>query len=100
VRQGRENPERRRLRQGGTERTGLLNTLNPFARKTSASHKARKSVSVEMMLEKPIKVTIFASRWLLAPSYLGLCLMLGVLMVKFIQELIHIIPSVFAAGES
>ena len=54
----------------------------------------------EMMFEKPIEMTIFASRWLMAPFYLGLSLMLGVLMVKFIQELIHIIPGVFAAGES
>lgn len=53
-----------------------------------------------MMLEKPIEMTIFASRWLMAPFYLGLSLMLGVLMVKFIQELIHIIPGVFDSGES
>lgn len=30
--------------------------------------------------------TIFASRWLLAPFYLGLALSLGVLLVKFSQE--------------
>ena len=42
---------------------------------------------------------IFGSRWLLAPFYLGLCLALGVMMVKFLQELVHLIPGVFSLGE-
>ena len=46
------------------------------------------------MFERAIEQTIFASRWLMAPFYLGLSVMLGVLMIKFVQELIHIAPGV------
>jgi uncharacterized protein (TIGR00645 family) len=44
------------------------------------------------MLEKAIETTLFKSRWLLVPLYLGLVLSLVMLMVKFIQEFVHIIP--------
>ena len=46
------------------------------------------------MFERAIEQTIFSSRWLMAPFYLGLSVMLGVLMIKFVQELIHIAPGV------
>ncbi len=52
------------------------------------------------MFEKAIEKTIFSSRWLMAPFYLGLSVMLAVLMVKFVQELIHIIPGVLEAKEA
>lgn len=52
------------------------------------------------MFERAIEKTIFTSRWLMAPFYLGLSAMLGVLMVKFVQELVHIIPGVLAAKET
>ncbi len=52
------------------------------------------------MFEKAIEKTIFSSRWLMAPFYLGLSVMLAVLMVKFIQELIHIAPGVLEAKET
>jgi len=40
---------------------------------------------VEILLEK----TIFASRWILAPFYLGLSLSLLVLLYEFGREIIH-----------
>lgn len=52
------------------------------------------------MIEKYIEKVIFSSRWLMAPFYLGLSVMLALLMVKFIQELIHIIPGVLAVKDT
>jgi len=43
---------------------------------------------------------IFNSRWLLAPFYFGLVLGIGLLLVKFIRELIHIVPGVLYADGS
>jgi len=52
------------------------------------------------MLEKPIEKLLFASRWILAPVYLGLSLGLMVLGVKFFQEVFHLFAHVFTVGES
>ncbi|HTE42467.1 MAG TPA: TIGR00645 family protein [Steroidobacteraceae bacterium] len=41
-------------------------------------------------MEKLIEKTLFASRWLLAPIYLGMSLALVALGVKFFQELINV----------
>ena len=46
------------------------------------------------MIESTVERLIFVSRWLMAPIYLGLILVLGVLMVKFIEELYHFVPLV------
>lgn len=45
-------------------------------------------------MEKLIERTMYASRWLLAPIYLGLSLAILALGIKFFQELIHILPNV------
>lgn len=42
------------------------------------------------MLERTIEKSLFASRWLLAPLYLGLSLTLLALGIKFFQEIIHV----------
>ncbi len=52
------------------------------------------------MLEKSIEKLLFASRWILAPVYLGLSLGLIVLGVKFFQEVFHLFVHVFTIGES
>ena len=52
-----------------------------------------------MRFEKIIETGIFASRWLLAPFYLGLIICLGILLVHFVIELVHFIPKV-GAGEA
>ncbi len=51
-------------------------------------------------MEKRIETLFYASRWLLAPIYLGLSLALLALVVKFFQELVHLVPIIFSIGES
>ena len=52
--------------------------------------------TAESVLEK----TLFASRWLLAPFYLGLAISIGVLLIKFMQELYHLVQKTFVASEA
>ena len=42
----------------------------------------------------------YASRWLLAPIYFGLSLGLLALALKFFQEVVHVLPNVFALSEA
>lgn len=51
-------------------------------------------------MEKLIERTMYASRWLLAPIYLGLSLSLLALGIKFFQELIHTAPHLFEITEA
>jgi uncharacterized protein (TIGR00645 family) len=51
-------------------------------------------------LERLIENTIFATRWVMAPFYLGLAAALVLLLIKFLQELFHTIPIVFAMTEA
>ena len=52
------------------------------------------------MIERNLERLIFASRWVMAPFYLGLVLSLVMLLVKFVQELIHVVPTVFTMSET
>src|SRR5210317_701461 len=52
------------------------------------------------MLESLIERTLYASRWLLAPLYLGLSLALLALGMKFFQEVFHLLPHVFELAET
>ena len=47
-----------------------------------------------------IERTLFASRWLLTPIYLGLSLSLILLAIKFFQEVIHVFSVVISISES
>ncbi|EKT56382.1 TIGR00645 family protein [Providencia sneebia] len=51
-------------------------------------------------MEKFFERAMYASRWLLAPIYLGLSLTLLALTIKFFQELFHIIPNIFSIPEA
>ena len=51
-------------------------------------------------MERFIENAMYASRWLLAPIYFGLSLGLLALALKFFQEVVHVIPNVFAMTES
>ncbi len=51
-------------------------------------------------MERLIEKTLFASRWLLAPIYLGLSLALLLLIIKFFQELWHVTGVIFSMTES
>ena len=52
------------------------------------------------MLERFVEGTLYASRWLLAPVFLGLSLALLALSIKFFQELAHLLPLVLEMSES
>jgi len=50
-------------------------------------------------IEHLLEVTVFNSRWLLAPFYLGLVIGIGMLLVKFAQEFIHLLPALLTMKE-
>lgn len=52
--------------------------------------------SLELLVEK----TMYASRWLLAPIYVGLSLAVLALGIKFFQEVVHIFEMIFTMSES
>ena len=52
------------------------------------------------MIERAIERVLFASRWLLAPFYLGLVLALVGLLFKDLQELLHFVTHIFSSDES
>jgi len=52
------------------------------------------------MLERLIEKTLFSSRWLLAPVYLGLALALLALGIKFFQEVIHMFSDILTMPEA
>jgi uncharacterized protein (TIGR00645 family) len=52
------------------------------------------------MIERVLEKFLFASRWLLAPFYVALVVVLFVLMLKAIQELVHFVGHAWTASES
>ena len=52
------------------------------------------------MIERILERGLFASRWLMAPFYVGLVLALAGLLVKFVQETIHFVLTIASAKES
>jgi uncharacterized protein (TIGR00645 family) len=51
-------------------------------------------------IERALENTLFASRWLLAPFYLGLAVGIGILLIKFAQELFHLARIAIAGTEA
>jgi uncharacterized protein (TIGR00645 family) len=47
-------------------------------------------------IEKTLESTIFSSRWLLAPFFVGLVLSVLLLLFKFLQEILHLVLEVVA----
>ena len=52
------------------------------------------------MVERTFENLLYASRWLLAPIYIGLSLALLALGIKFFQEVLHILPAVLEMKEA
>lgn len=52
------------------------------------------------MIERIAEKFLYASRWLLAPIYLGLSFGLLVLGIKFFQEIIHVFPLILKTSEA
>jgi len=51
-------------------------------------------------VEKTVESLLYASRWLLAPIYVGLSLALLALGIKFFQEAFHVLPAVLGTPEA
>ena len=51
-------------------------------------------------MERALENLLYASRWILAPIYLGLSIALFLLGIKFFQEALHTLPTVFALKEA
>src|SRR5262245_6070322 len=51
-------------------------------------------------LEHLLEAVLFASRWLLAPFYLGLAVGIVIVLIKFLEELYHIASKAFSSSEA
>jgi len=51
-------------------------------------------------MERLIERLMYNSRWLLAPIYLGLSLALVALILKFFQEVVHLLVGIFSTSEA
>lgn len=51
-------------------------------------------------MEKHLETLMYASRWLMAPIYLGLSLVLVALGIKFFQEIFHLLPNILQTKEA
>ncbi|MBT3069639.1 TIGR00645 family protein [Rhodomicrobium sp. Az07] len=51
-------------------------------------------------IENALESGIFASRWMLAPFYLGLVVSLALLLVTFVREFVKFAPEVLAGAET
>lgn len=51
-------------------------------------------------MERLIEKTLYASRWLLTPIYLGMALTMIALCVKFFQEIFHVFSNIITITES
>src|SRR6476660_2146546 len=51
-------------------------------------------------LESLLEGVLFASRWLLAPFYLGLAVGIVIVLIKFLEELYHIAGKAFSSTEA
>ena len=52
------------------------------------------------MVERTLERVMYASRWIMAPVYLGMSIALLALSVKFFQELYHFLPHLMEVEES
>lgn len=57
-----------------------------------------KLVNEHASIERLIETTLFQSRWLLAPLYLGLVVALGILLIKFLLKLAAIFPIIISSS--
>jgi len=51
-------------------------------------------------IERSLERLMYASRWILAPIYIGLSLALVALAIKFFQELLHFLPHILDLSEA
>jgi len=58
--------------------------------------KAKGMERVALILENLIETLLFHSRWLLAPMYVGLVITLLLLAIKFVEEVVHLVPAILS----
>lgn len=51
------------------------------------------------LIEQILEAIMFRSRWMLAPMYIGLVGGLGLMLIKFVQEFMHIVEHILDAPE-
>jgi uncharacterized protein (TIGR00645 family) len=51
-------------------------------------------------MEKMFEKLMYSSRWIMAPIYLGLSLVLLALSIKFFQEIFHVFPHILSMKEA
>ena len=52
------------------------------------------------MIERSLERVLFASRWLMAPFYLGLIVVVGLLLYTFVAELVHFVEGIASTKET
>ena len=57
-------------------------------------------MAAQEKIEQSLERMMYASRWILAPIYIGLSLALLALSVKFFQELYHFLPHILDVNEA
>ena len=57
-------------------------------------------MATQEKIEQSLERIMYASRWILAPIYMGLSLALLALSVKFFQELYHFLPHILDVNEA
>jgi uncharacterized protein (TIGR00645 family) len=57
-------------------------------------------MATQEKIEQSLERIMYASRWILAPIYMGLSLALLALSVKFFQELCHFLPHILVVNEA
>jgi uncharacterized protein (TIGR00645 family) len=57
-------------------------------------------MSLPQQIEHVIERLMYASRWILAPIYAGMSLVLLALFIKFFEELYHFLPHIFEISET
>jgi uncharacterized protein (TIGR00645 family) len=87
---------RRRLRDRHRHRGGLTGPCGPADLMASTPDRGGRPA----MIERLIETFLFASRWLLAPFFMGLVVSLGVLLYQALKELFHFVTHAPVATES
>jgi uncharacterized protein (TIGR00645 family) len=78
----------------------MAETTNGIRLATIRAPRISRSVSVASKLEIVIEKLLFASRWILAPIFLGLSLALIALGIKFFEEAFHVVTEALVMEEA
>ena len=62
--------------------------------------RADRASARHIWLETGLERALFTSRWLMAPFYVGLVIALGVLLIAFVNKLLHALPDVMAMDDA